>query len=202
MNSGRRIVKKLLLLMACCLVTNLAIATTIYKSTDAQGNTVFSSKPMPGAKAITINEPKTYDDPQSLNTAVEEKLAPAASATSEVQPEKKIKKATVSLTFPAVSATVWKSGGAIMVQAKIKPALTRGQSAQLTLNNSIQKTVYGPLTSGTVTFMVGDMPVGLVSATVSIIDNSDGVAKTIGKSDIVSFYVRQQRSHAIINAKK
>lgn len=104
-----------------------AQAQTIYKSTDAQGNVVFTDKPP--AAGVANEEVKL----KRLNTAPAPELQPARRAEAEreapAQP-------SVSIIAPADQTVIPMGGGDFDVQASVTPPLAPGERLQLQIDGA------------------------------------------------------------------
>ena len=113
------------LLILLLLLPWAAQAQTIYRSTDSQGNVVFTDKPP--AAGIANEEVKL----KRLNTAPAPELQPARGAEAEREAPVK---PTVSITAPADQAVIPMGGGDFEVQASVAPPLAPGERLQLQLD--------------------------------------------------------------------
>lgn len=104
-----------------------AQAQTIYRSTDAEGNVVFTDKP---PTAGTVNEEVKL---RPMNTA------PAPEPQPPRQPEAEQQapiKHTVSIVAPADQTVIPMGGGDFEVQASVEPALAAGERLQLRVDGA------------------------------------------------------------------
>lgn len=85
--------KKLLLLplliSGLCLSTLSVMAQQVYRSTDAQGNVVFSDTPAEGSEAVNIDTPNIADSVETPPPSSEPKLEPAAEPEPTVTKKQK-----------------------------------------------------------------------------------------------------------------
>lgn len=102
-----------LLLALFCLVPLLAGAD-IYKSTDADGNVVFSDTPRPGAKKIVLPPTPVYSFPTP---------APAAGAPSSGASAANAHYSQLRIVRPAPGETVRDNTGAVDVSVALTPPL-------------------------------------------------------------------------------
>lgn len=100
-------------------------AQTIYRTTDAQGNVVFTDKP---PAAGVANEEVTL---KRLNTAPAPELQPAPRA--EAEREAPVKR-SVSIVAPTDQAVIPMGGGDFEVLASVTPPLAPGERLQLRLD--------------------------------------------------------------------
>lgn len=104
-----------------------AQAQTIYRSTDAEGNVVFTDKP-PTAGAV--NEEVKL---RPMNTAP----APEPQAPRQQEAEQQAPiKSTVSIVSPADQAVIPMGSGDFAVQASVEPALAAGERLQLRVDGA------------------------------------------------------------------
>ena len=96
--------------MLCCLVPLLASAE-IYKSTDADGNVVFSDIPNPGAKKITLPPPTTYT-PAPLPTSGTTASKPVAAEYTGLR-----------IIKPSAGETIRDNTGAVSIEIEVIPSL-------------------------------------------------------------------------------
>ena len=124
------------LLVLLLLLPWAAQAQTIYKSTDAQGNVVFTDKPP--AAGVANEEVKL----KRLNTAPAPELQPARRAEAEREAPAK---PTVSIIAPADQTVIPMGGGDFEVQASVMPTLAPGERLQLQIDGAAS----GPPQGGT-----------------------------------------------------
>lgn len=100
------------LLALLCLLPLLAGAD-IYKSTDAEGNVVFSDTPSPGAKKIILSPAPVYNVPAPASPA----HAPSSKATANAY------YTLLRIVRPAPGETVRDNSGAVDVSVALTPPL-------------------------------------------------------------------------------
>jgi len=102
----------------------------IYKTTDAEGNVVFTDRPAAGNKSEQVDLQRTNSTPpppvMPVQSTEEESKEPA-------EPETR-----VAITAPAPETTIPMGPGNFSVTAQIEPGLARGQSLQLSLDGEAQ----------------------------------------------------------------
>ncbi len=115
------------LLLLLLLVPWAVQAQTIYKSTDAEGNVVYTDRPP--AEGTTGEEVKL----KRLNTSpapeVRSAPQPEAGAEEQVQP-------TVSIVEPTDQTVIPMGGGDFNVRASVSPPLAPGEQLQLRIDGT------------------------------------------------------------------
>lgn len=100
----------------------------IYRTTDAQGNVVFTDTPPPGGGAEQVQLQRT-------NTA---EPTPPAEPPTATEPEQPVEEApperVVRIVSPANEETIPMGGGNFSVTARVEPALAKGQAMRLLLD--------------------------------------------------------------------
>ncbi len=110
------------LLLFLLLLPWAAQGQTIYKTTDAQGNTVFTDKPP--AEGVANEEIRL----KRLNTAPAPELQPTRPAENDSQA---VAKPTVAIVAPEDQTVIPMGGGDFDVQASVTPPLGPGERLQL-----------------------------------------------------------------------
>jgi len=100
---------------------------TIYRSTDAEGNVIFTDKPL--ATGVVNEEVKL----QRLNTAPAPELQPPRPAEAE---KEAAVKPTVSIVAPTDQTVIPMGGGDFEVQASVTPPLAAGERLQLHIDGA------------------------------------------------------------------
>lgn len=168
--------KTILLGFAWALVAVLSSTTVaqIYRTTDAQGNVVFTDTPPPGGAAEQVQL-------QHTNTAeptppTEPKAAEPEMTVEQAPPERAVK-----IVSPAHEETIPMGGGNFSVTARVEPPLAKGQAMRLLLDGTptgkLQPSGFWDLTS---------VDRGAHDLTVEVID-SDGTITA--RSQSVRVYV-------------
>lgn len=127
--------KKLIVILLAGLMffTPALLAETVYKSTDAQGNTVFTDLPTPDSQKINIQPAQTYSlpSPPPPNGEGEngklEKLKDFLDNSSESRYE-------VSILSPQDKETLSTDIHSFTVSISVNPQLKEGDKIQLLLN--------------------------------------------------------------------
>jgi Domain of unknown function (DUF4124) len=168
------------LILALALLPLLGYGQQIYKSTDANGNVVYSDQPpADGAEVQRIEVPQTNTTPAP---AVIHRL-PTEPATTEQQAVNY----TISIISPTDETTIAMGPGNFSVSASVSPALAGDHSLQLKLDGANrgepQKQANWQLTN--VFRGAHDLSVALV--------NSAG--EELGNSDPVRIYVLRPSIH-------
>lgn len=113
----------LLLLLPCA-----AQAQTIYRSTDAQGNVVFTDKPP--AAGVANEEIRL----RQLNTAPAPEVQPPRRPDVDTQPQQR---PTVRIVAPEDQSVIPMGGGDFNVQASVAPPLAPGERLQLQIDGAV-----------------------------------------------------------------
>lgn len=117
------------LLLLALLVTSLpTLADSIYRTTDAEGNVVFTDSPPAGgnqAEQVNIQRTNTTTPPPVLTT-------PPQSDGQEVEPEGPAY--TVTITSPANETSFPRGPGNFSVNVRVTPALQKYEGLQLFLD--------------------------------------------------------------------
>ena len=145
----------------------------IYKTTDAEGNVVFTDQPPAGTSS------SEQVDLQHTNTTPA--VTPRAPSTPEPPKEDQTPPAEVSITSPANETTIPMGGGMFDVSATVSPGLEQGQTLQLLMDGTPKG---GPQTSSL--WKLENVFRGAHDLSVQLFD-SDG--KVIASSDSVRVYV-------------
>jgi hypothetical protein len=150
----------------------------IYKSTNTDGEVIFSDQPSQGAEQLKLPELPTYTAP-----AVH-KRAPTSGSVKK-QPAPSLYQSMV-FTTPEDDATVRNNLGAVSASVSLQPALkTRlGHRIQYYLDDAPHGT---PVTSNTVNFTNLDRGSHLLSASVV-----DAQGNTITSTDTVIFHLHRE----------
>lgn len=119
--------KHWLLILLLLLLPWAAQAQTIYRSTDAQGNVVFTDKP---PAAGVANEEIQL---RQLNTAPAPEVQPARRPDVDTQPQQR---PTVSIVAPEDQSVIPMGGGDFDVQASVTPPLAPGERLQLHIDGA------------------------------------------------------------------
>ena len=158
------------------LLTPLAAAQSIYRTTDEAGNVVFTDAPSADSRAA---EPVGL---QPTNTTPPPRARPALKSPADT-PEVTRAYYTIAITSPANETSIPRGHGDFTVTVAIQPALKKYESLQLFMNDepsgSSQASMIWDLTN---VFR------GAHDITVGAIDRS---GKTIAMSDPVRVYVHR-----------
>ncbi|MCB1678231.1 MAG: DUF4124 domain-containing protein [Halioglobus sp.] len=115
----RRVLVALLFLLPA-----LGGAETLYKTTDRDGNVIFSDTPAPDgvvSEKITVREPNTAPPPPSMPAPSPEPKSAAAEATAY----------SVAIIFPTDETTIPNGPGNFSVSAEVTPPLQDSDALQL-----------------------------------------------------------------------
>ncbi len=170
--------RRLLIISLSLLVlyAQAAVAETVYKGIDKQGNIIYSDKPLEGGEKITITPPPPITMPALKETQTTTKVAP-----EEVSYK-------LSITSPQNQQTFTNDITTIPVTLSLTPNLQAGDRINLIVNGQ----PFGEY-SQDLTFTLKDFPRG--AYTVNAVITSEKDPSTIkAQSDSVTFY--QQRAIA------
>lgn len=143
----------------------------IYKSTDEQGNVVFSDAPA-GAASERVELPRLNTTPPPPSIVPLERSDAAAPEPEEVQ---------VTITSPANETTIPMGGGNFSVSASISPEQSKGQLLQLLMDGTPQGE---PQPSGT--WALQNVMRGQHDL---VVEARDASGKVLARSDPVRVYV-------------
>ncbi|GAA0205646.1 DUF4124 domain-containing protein [Kangiella japonica] len=165
-----------LFVLASCSLAVLAKETVMYKKIDKDGNVVFTDKPIPGSKPITV---KT--DVNVVSTPKPTFKAPSISQPTEMVDEKEFQYEVLAIDTPKDDEGIRANDGRINVIVAVTPNLRPNHSVQLKMdgNNTgqAQKIPY---------FNLSDVERGTHQLQAVIIDDDSGEA--VQSSDTVSFH--------------
>lgn len=120
----------LCLLLACA----LPASAEIYRSTDAQGNPVFSDRPLPGASRVELPADNRMDSPQTT----------AVPAPGSAEPEGVPAYQQLRISQPAPDANLRSNDGSLSVSLSSQPALQPGHRYRLLLDGQAQGSSTSP----------------------------------------------------------
>lgn len=119
-----------LTLVVCLFVTTLSANAEIYRSTDAEGNVIYTDQPLPGAKTVDLPGLTSYESP-AYSTST-----PAA-ADTEAQPTAVYTE--FSISKPANDETIRDNTGEVRIAIAMSPALKPGHVVVLNMDGQIYK---------------------------------------------------------------
>lgn len=99
----------------------------VYRWVDKDGTVHYSDVPHPDAEELELSEPQTFDSGR-----------PAAPRPAQQKPsgeEEARDYALVQITRPMLDQTFWNVGGRVPVAVNLEPALQRGDSLRLYLDD-------------------------------------------------------------------
>jgi hypothetical protein len=117
-----------LLLLVLLLLPLGSLAQAVYRTTDAQGNVVFTDTPPTNAT------PADRIEIRPTNTAPPPPTRPVPEGTPSVEPE--VAPYTVTITEPANETTFPMGSGNFSVSVNVTPALQRAENLQLFLDGA------------------------------------------------------------------
>ncbi len=158
--------------LALTTVLSGAALGQIYRTTDADGNVIFTDTPPPGGAAEQVQL-------QQTNRAEPTRLPPpdAADQAEETTALEATPAQVVRITSPANEETIPMGGGNFSVTARVEPPLEKGQSLRLSLDGTptgkLQQSGFWDLVS--VERGAHDLSVAVVDANGKVLTNSDPV---------------------------
>lgn len=160
-----------LLLFVLLVLPLAALAQTVYRTTDAQGNVIFTDKPAPNATEadpIDIPPTNTANPPEVLVPPVPVE-APDAEAAVESY--------SVAITEPANDTSFPMGPGNFSVSVNVSPALHDGDSLQLFVDGTPQGEPQQDLTWNLTNVFRGrhELTVGIIDRTGETITLSEPV---------------------------
>ncbi|MGY0218002.1 DUF4124 domain-containing protein [Endozoicomonadaceae bacterium StTr2] len=165
--------RKILLTTGICFLLPFMAHATIYKTTDAQGNIIFTDDPPPGVDV----EPVQLKEPTVL-PAIKIENRPER---LEIATPHSIKYKNLTITSPANEATI-RGTGAVTLSATLQPPLHSEHQARWRLNG---KLLAPP--SSSLSHSLMNMSRGTYSAQIEVINAKGKVLK----SAQVKFYVHR-----------
>lgn len=162
------------LLATLTLISAQALAATVYKYTDEQGNTVFTDEPVKGAEELDVKPVPTIP-------AIVPKTTAPAPTTNDQSKDFSYNKITIIL--PSDGEHFINNGGNVSVQVALSPAMRKNDKLQLIFNGS----PYGEPQS-TNTFQLENVSRGEYVAEVVAINNK---GKEVGRSESITFYIKR-----------
>ncbi len=164
-----------LLLLVLLLLSLDSLAQAVYRTTDAQGNVVFTDRPPANAT------PAERVEIRPTNTAPPPQTRPAPESTPNVESE--VVPYTVAITEPANETSFPMGPGNFSVGARVSPALSQADRLQLFLDGA----PWGD-PQQTSTWSLTNVFRGQHDLTVGIIDNA---GKTVTLSEPVRVFVHR-----------
>ena len=170
---GTRTMPRIALLLASLLLgLNLAQATTVYKYTDENGNTVFTDKPTKGAETLDVQPVPTIP------------AIPVPAKTQSPAKAGDFKYNKIVIVSPEDQKYFINSTQPIVVQVALSPTLRSQDKVQLLLNGAPKG---GPISA--TTFTLENVDRGQYSASVNVLDKDGNV---VGSSNSITFFVKRQ----------
>lgn len=168
-------IKLHLISAATLLLVSANVSAAVYKSVDAQGNTVYTDEPAAGAKEVDLPPLSTIPAPR-YNTS--KKPAPARKDVASYR--------EISIVAPAPDATLRDNTGAVPVSASIDPPLNTaaGHRFQFYLDGQTQ----GESTRSS-QIVIANVNRGAHNVAVAVLD---GEGKEVTRSSPVQFFLHRQ----------
>lgn len=166
-----------LLFLALLLFSLGSLAEGVYRTTDAQGNVVFTDAPPASATPadrVEIGPTNTVRPPETLSRSVAEDTAEAKSEAMSY---------TVTITEPANETSFPMGPGNFSVSASVSPALSANESLQLFIDG----VPWGD-PQRTATWNLTNVFRGQHDLTVGVIDDT---GKTLASSEPVRVFVHR-----------
>ncbi len=170
-------VKKHLISAVTLLFVSTGVSAAVYKSVDAQGNTVYTDEPTAGAKPVDLPPLSTIPPPSY------------SAGKKAVSADKDVVTATyreISIVAPVAEATVRDNTGAVPVNASLDPPLkvSAGHRFQFYLDGQTQ----GEATRSS-QIVLANVNRGAHNVAVAVVDAG---GKEVIRSSPVQFYLHRQ----------
>ena len=162
---------RLVLLFLSVFILQSALATTVYKYVDEQGNTVYTDEPRKGAEVLDVQPIPTM--PAIRVPPAQPKAAPTAAFRYH----------KILIVSPENQHNFVNEPGPISIQVALSPALRKGDQLQLLLNGA----AHGSPVSST-EFTLENLDRGTYSASVKALDEN---SKELGSSATIEFFVKR-----------
>lgn len=117
---------RLLILLLCLSLSSVALGQ-VYRWVDKDGNVHFSDVPQEGAEELDLPDVQTFEG----GGVVESRPAPQQEQTAKETRDYVL----LQITRPALDQTFWNVGGQIPVSLNLEPALQRGDSIRVYLDD-------------------------------------------------------------------
>lgn len=111
-------------------ISSYAIAQTVYKTTDEQGNTIYSDQATDDAQEVKIEKPMTFPAGELANEY--QRFEPAETAEENAGPPYE----TIAITSPANDEAIRSNPGNVTILFNLSPALQAGHSLELYMDGS------------------------------------------------------------------
>lgn len=162
----------LIYLLLALSLSNLASAQTVYRSTDKDGNLVFSDTPTEGAEEIILQEVPI----------IKSAPAPVTSRPERAQEMQVITYTALKVTSPANDEAIRENSGDVTITVELQPNLMRGHKLTLYLDGNEYTD------STTSTFSLTNLDRGTHQLRVAVRD-ADG--KILLSSNSVTFHLQR-----------
>lgn len=174
--------RRLIFLMLCLTMSTIALAD-IYQYQDAEGNIVFSDKPVEGAFKRKIGDPtviKFENLPADVNKSSNDKSSPAEESKQEAKPYTLFK-----ITSPENNGTVIQNEGTVSVSFNIQPQLQTkfGHNLIVALDGQWKDEKFSSASA-----TLHNVDRGTHTITASVIDKSGNKLMT---SQVVTFHLKR-----------
>jgi hypothetical protein len=151
-------------------------AQTVYQSTDAQGNVIFSDKPNPQAIRKQLNELPSFPSNQPITN-------PSQSSPAEKTAMTAMSYETLMIDSPKNEETIWSNQGIVLVKVNVQPSLANNDKMIVAIDG-VDK---AEITSGN-SVTLKDIERGSHQLSVKMINPAGDVVKT---SPSVTFYLHK-----------
>lgn len=162
-------------LLGCALLLTMPASAQIYKTTDENGNVVFSDAPPAGSTSseqVELSQTNTTPPPPVVNPIKRPRPEPEDVSPAPVE---------VSITSPANETTIPMGGGNFSVSAAVSSGARNGQTLQLLMDGAPQGP---PQESGN--WSLQSVMRGPHDLVVEVLDRQ---GKVLGSSESVRVYV-------------
>lgn len=159
------------------LLTLPAVAESIYKWTDENGQLVFSDTPRDGAEEVEIAPVQTFEAPKISSSSDTRTGGDAAEDDAEAGYE------SIAISSPTMEETIWNTGGKVTVTMSVQPQLQQGHRIRLYMDGKMK----GDLPRPQPVILAG-VERGSHELFVRVTDSK---GQTIIESDTVTFFYQQ-----------
>jgi hypothetical protein len=171
------------LLTGAALLCSANLSAAIYKTTNAEGKTVYTDTPDASAKAsveMSSNQLSVVSTPSSKSIASEQLMPEPESADTGAAKKAKSINYSAKITSPADGSTVFKAQQTLQIQASVNPAPALGARTQIKLDGKV-------VGSGSASVDLMPLPRGQHTVSVQVVSSSGQVLS----EDSASFYLYQ-----------
>lgn len=158
------------------LTAQAALAETVYRGTDSDGNVIFSDQPLPNGQRIEIQPAQTYSSPPLPKTN------PSNNSTSKQVQETRYE---INILEPQNNQTLTTDIQSVPVALSVVPNLQKGDKIRLLVNGK----QYGALTDS-LNITIDRLDRGSYQLKAEVVSEADP-SKIKGESNSITFYQRR-----------